>query len=98
MCPMSEYVPTASETKEVELKLQVPRECLQDLRAHPSFHEFLNVPPREETLVSTYFDSDNFDLRQNGISLRIRQIDGHKIQTVKVIDPHDGRYFERAEF
>jgi len=85
------------ESKEVELKLQVPRDCLRNLQAHPSFHDLLRVPAREEMLVSVYFDSEKFSLRDHGISLRVRHVGNRKIQTLKIINPLSCRYFERSE-
>lgn len=85
------------ESKETELKLEVPRERVAELQAHPAFRELLKTPARDETLVSVYFDSDNFDLRDHGVSLRVRHIGDRKIQTVKTAGQPD-RYFERSEF
>ncbi len=84
------------DSKEVELKLHVPREIMGDLQAHPHFHELLKIPAREEMLVSTYFDSDNFDLREHGISLRVRKVGDRNLQSIKRTG-RSGRFFERGE-
>ena len=85
------------EAKEVELKLQVPSDCLRALDAHPKFHDLLSTPAREQSLKSVYFNSEKFDLRDRGISLRVRHIGDRKIQTVKIANLPGGRYFERSE-
>jgi inorganic triphosphatase YgiF len=86
------------QSKEFELKLQVPRECLHNLHQYPTLQDALKAPAREEKLVSTYFDSDEFDLRENGISLRVRRVGDHKIQTIKISSPIAASYLERREF
>jgi len=38
---------------------------------------------RDQTLVSTYFDTSKHKLRRHGFTLRVRNVDGHYVQTVK---------------
>ncbi len=82
--------------KELELKLQASPECLDRLRSHPDFRDMLAGASSEQTLVSVYFDSDDFYLRDHGISLRVRRVGDRHLQTIKVSGPGTP-YFERAE-
>ena len=38
---------------------------------------------RKQALTSVYFDTDDFALREQGVSLRVRKVDGHRLQTIK---------------
>src|SRR5262245_35658897 len=67
-------------TREVELKLSAEPGLLSRLEAHPLLAE---SEARSQTVPSVYFDTDNFELRDAGLSLRVRQIDGTYVQTVK---------------
>ena len=71
--------------KEVELKLELSPECLD--KAKDFFLKNVSAPVdlNSQQLLSTYYDTSAFDLKRLGISLRIRNIDGQLIQTVKVI-------------
>lgn len=63
---------------ETELKFRVPPQKLSSV--------LRTGGPRgrnEQELVSTYFDTDNQKLRRNGLTLRVRKIDDHYVQTVK---------------
>jgi inorganic triphosphatase YgiF len=82
--------------KELELKLQASPECLDRFRYHPDFRDTLTGPLSEQTLISVYFDSDDFYLRNHGINLRVRQVGDRHLQTIKVNEP-GAPYFERAE-
>jgi inorganic triphosphatase YgiF len=82
--------------KELELKLQAPPECLDRFRSHPEFRDTLTRSSPEQTLISVYFDSDDFYLRDHGINLRVRQVGDRHLQTIKVSEP-GAPYFESAE-
>jgi triphosphatase len=45
---------------------------------------------KSETLVSVYYDSDGFTLRDAGVSLRVRQKKSRSVQTLKALDPASG--------
>src|SRR5262245_51894099 len=66
--------------REVELKLNVEPSLLSRLEAHPLFAK---SEARSQTLPSVYFDTDSFELRDAGLSLRVRQTEGTYVQTVK---------------
>ena len=85
-------------SKEVELKLSAPADCLDQLRSHPEFEAKLRAPIVDQTLVSTYYDFDNFSLRRHGLSLRVRQVGPHRMQTLKSIAGDGSPLAERTEF
>jgi triphosphatase len=84
------------EPKEIELKLRVAPQDLASLRNHPNFAEYLHNPINE-TLVSIYFDSDDLFLRGHGLTLRVRQIGGKRVQTIKTAK-RGSNCFERSEW
>ena len=68
---------------EIELKLSVPRAALRRVAELSWLRELASEPPKREKLVSVYFDSRKFKLRENGVSLRVRHIGRKRIQTIK---------------
>ena len=82
--------------KEIELKLRATPEDIAALRKHPHFASTLHDPTREK-LISVYFDTDNHFLRDHGVTLRVRHIDGKRVQTVKTANCGSG-FFERLEW
>src|SRR5262245_44038832 len=66
--------------RETELKLDVESSLLSRLEAHPLLAQ---SEARSQLLPSVYFDTENFDLRDAGLSLRVRQVEGTFVQTVK---------------
>jgi triphosphatase len=73
--------------KELELKLKVTPQELQRIGAHPALEDLTVGRPVTKTLRSIYFDTSDHRLRAQGISLRLRAIDGQSggrwLQTVK---------------
>jgi len=84
--------------KEVELKFSAPADCLDQLRSHPEFEAMLRAPIIDQTLVSTYYDFDNLSLRRHGLSLRVRQVGPHRMQTLKSVAGDGSPLAERTEF
>jgi inorganic triphosphatase YgiF len=82
--------------REIELKLRVPIDCWDRLRAHPLFSDRLKRPISQQTLVSVYFDLDDLYLRKHGMNLRVRHIGDRRLQTLE-IEGARGAYFERTE-
>lgn len=80
---------------ETELKLEVDPLCLATLEAAN-----LLKPSETKTrhLVSTYFDTPDFALRDAGYSLRIRRSGQSRIQTVKADGIAAAGLFVRAEW
>lgn len=69
---------------ETELKLLLDPDDLPALRAHALLRERASGEPETRQLVSTYFDTPDFLLRQQGASLRVRMVEGEGwIQTLK---------------
>jgi inorganic triphosphatase YgiF len=68
---------------EIELKLEIPAERLRALEKYAQDLRSYAQPKTFENLVSVYFDTDSFELRENGLSLRIRSIGNEHVQTIK---------------
>lgn len=85
-----------SDPKEIELKLRVTPEDIAVLKNHESFAIALHDPTHEQ-LDSVYFDSDDRALRDHGLTLRVRQIGGKRVQTIKALD-QSSYSIERSEW
>jgi triphosphatase len=72
---------------ETEIKLLLPASSRAAVEEHA---DFAPVQPRRTRNVSTYYDTENFGLRARGLTLRVRQTDGHFVQTVKSLDGSAG--------
>src|ERR1700759_5282574 len=70
--------------KETELKFRLPARSMATLAKGrvPGATEGRSERAR---LVSTYFDTAKHKLRRHGLSLRIREAQGKKLQTVKSV-------------
>src|SRR5690349_10355936 len=67
--------------REIELKFEVPPGMLRVLNGR--LRRLAQAPAKRDKLVSVYFDTAKCALRDKGLSLRVRRIDGHYVQTVK---------------
>ncbi len=65
---------------ETELKFDVAPQDLWKLKAARALQQ---KPPKEEDLVSVYFDTPKHKLARNGISLRVRHNGDKRVQTIK---------------
>jgi inorganic triphosphatase YgiF len=83
--------------KEIELKLAVTPADIGALKIHPTFAELLSSPVRTEILNSVYFDTDQSDLRDHGLTLRVRRKGDQFIQTIKSVRS-PGNVLERDEW
>jgi len=72
-----------SPVREVELKLEVPVHSLYRLARSPLLQAARKKRSKPSTLVSVYFDTDKLKLRDKGLSLRVRRIGRHHVQTIK---------------
>lgn len=67
---------------ETELKFRLSPQKLSSVLADGALRE-----PRRDTspqaLVSTYYDTPKHKLRRHGLTLRVREVEGHFVQTVK---------------
>lgn len=77
---------------ETELKFELDAADVDKLMAHP----LLRKSAGPKRLTSVYFDTDDFALREAGVSLRVRHGDGQRLQTIKA--SHAGGVFSRAEW
>jgi len=68
---------------EVELKLRIHPDDVQDFKAHASLARFALSPPLEQDQTAIYFDSPDHELRQNLAGLRVRQAGKVWTQTLK---------------
>lgn len=68
---------------EVELKLKTPPNTATKLVQHSFIKKHAINGPIHKNLLTTYFDTPDFLLRANGFSLRVRDVEGNYIQTVK---------------
>jgi triphosphatase len=87
-----------SDPREIELKLDVPVDSLRRLTSSSLFKSAGLTTSRPSNLVSVYFDTDGHKLRRKGISLRVRQISGRVVQTVKQESGAGAPLFNRIEW
>jgi triphosphatase len=82
---------------ELELKLSARAPDLPELK-----RELMEMAPgavsSQEMLVSTYYDTPDFALRQRGLTLRVRQQSGRFVQTVKAADLIGANMLSRGEW
>ena len=53
---------------------------------------------RADALSTIYFDTKDFDLREAGLSLRVREVAGRRIQTIKAKRSAAAGLFDRDEW
>jgi len=80
--------------KELEYKYNLCANTYQLLRQLP----FLAPAPKEQHLVSYYYDTADFQLMQQGYALRILDYDNQFIQTLKGGGSVEGALHEREEW
>jgi inorganic triphosphatase YgiF len=87
-----------SPPREVELKLDVPAHSLPLLTASSLLKGASKSRAKLVNLVSVYFDTDKLKLRQKGLSLRVRRIGRHHVQTIKQENSGDVALFARGQW
>ncbi|MBO9482103.1 CYTH domain-containing protein [Salinisphaera sp. G21_0] len=70
-------------SQETELKLSVPADQIEPLKSHPFWQEHAVQPSETLHLGNTYFDTRDLRLNQARVALRIREVNGQYIQTLK---------------
>jgi len=83
--------------REIELKLEIPAEGLRKLERSELLRGN-HLPRKGAELVSVYFDTRRLKLREKGVSLRVRHMDGRHLQTVKRNEPGNGAALSRNEW
>jgi inorganic triphosphatase YgiF len=68
---------------EIELKLATSERALHQAMALPWLKKQANDSSRKQELTSVYFDTDDFALREHGVSLRVRKAGGQRLRTIK---------------
>ncbi len=81
--------------RELELKLETEAASLEALRAHPLLRE---SGAGSKRTVSVYFDTGKGDLREAGVTLRVRSAGGRFVQTIKADRKAAAGLFDRAEW
>ncbi len=70
-------------TRELELKLEISEEGVRQLQGHPELRRLAISQPKTRPLRSIYFDTSDRRLQNVGLSLRVRKVGRHWVQTVK---------------
>lgn len=71
------------EPRETELKLRIPPEALTRLMQHRLLRRFGDGGSMRRRLISTYYDTPDFQLMRARVALRVREDGKRRIQTVK---------------
>jgi triphosphatase len=80
-----------AERRELELKLQLTRDELGRVRAHPALPDLTVGAPVMRTLRAIYFDTPDHRLRASGISLFIHSEGSGWLQRVEKVVDGDGQ-------
>ncbi|MDE2183866.1 MAG: CHAD domain-containing protein [Alphaproteobacteria bacterium] len=80
------------------MKLRVPSGALSRVARQAWLRAMVSGPIRQQRLVSVYFDTRKFKLRDEGISLRVRHAGGRTLQTVKAAGNGSAGTLGRAEW
>jgi triphosphatase len=83
---------------EVELKLAVPPSAIGEVARLPWLREVSKGAPKCEKLVTVYFDTPKFRLREHGLVLRVRHADENRLQTIKTDKKGTRGVFGRDEW
>jgi len=84
--------------REIELKLECEPDALEEVRHSPALAKLRRGRARKRLLRSTYFDTKDFSLLENGMALRLRDADGERIQTLKTERRDRSAASERREY
>jgi triphosphatase len=77
---------SARGSKEIELKLEFDPADAQRIKSDPLLEAESVGPPEAQHLVSVYFDTANLALSKAGVFLRVREVGGRYLQTVKAME------------
>jgi len=82
--------------RETEIKFDLSREEAERIISHPLWQQ--SSPPKIKLLNSVYFDTPDRLLLQAGYSLRIRDDDGKRVQTIKTLGSGGHSLTDREEW
>ncbi|XKH60842.1 CYTH domain-containing protein [Halomonas sediminis] len=82
-------------TREVELKLALTEDGPEALATHALL---ASLPCRRQQLINIYFDTPEGVLENARMALRLRQVDGRTLQTLKTAGQGGGGMSERGEW
>jgi inorganic triphosphatase YgiF len=68
---------------EIELKLELDGDDMSSVAMLPWLNALADGPGSRERLCSVYYDTGRFDLRDEGMSLRVRRVGERRVQTIK---------------
>ncbi|MBJ7311860.1 CHAD domain-containing protein [Rugamonas sp. CCM 8940] len=83
---------------EIELKLLLDANDNERLRQHPLIAAHSDGQSSHQNLLARYFDTSDFALRRQQAGLRVRQVDGSWIQTMKAGGSVHGGLHQRNEW
>src|ERR1700761_5030159 len=69
--------------QEIELKFEIDPAAAGKLEQVLLVRPGAKAAPRPRTLVSAYYDTPGCELQQAGLGLRVREVEGRRIQTLK---------------
>lgn len=85
-------------SREIELKLELASGRIEDLLEHPAFNQAKPLSDQSGTLHAVYYDTPWHALRRAGLSLRVRERNGHHVQTIKAERTERGLALDRTEW
>lgn len=88
----------AAAHRETEIKFELPPAAVDRVRRHLRDRAHLTEPMRENDLTSIYFDTERQQLHRRGFSLRVRDLGGQHVQTIKYSGNGSAGLFDRAEW
>ncbi|QRX82750.1 CYTH and CHAD domain-containing protein [Glaciimonas sp. PAMC28666] len=83
---------------EIELKLLIAPDAVRAFKRHPLLKTLAITKPYQQQLVSTYFDTPDCYLMQHRAGLRVREVGGKLIQTLKAGGQVEGGLHQRNEW
>lgn len=100
MPPLETATPTVCRVmdREIELKLQCEPDALDRVRRSRALARVKHGRADEKTLRSVYFDTEDFALMKNGLALRVREVGGKRVQTLKTGSNGNGPASDRGEW
>jgi inorganic triphosphatase YgiF len=84
--------------REIELKLQCEPDALDRVRRSRALGRAKRGRADAKTLRSVYFDTEDFALMKNGLALRVREVGGKRVQTLKTDSEGKGPASDRGEW